>query len=144
MIFFFFRWRFVCVSLYILLSLKKCLSEKTSKCKGKEQLTADLLSVSQQKTIRTCLQFVISMGVLPSLLPGVGISLAARSTSSHKLKVEELVVLEVHSLYLCFKLYCIVYSLSSVQIVTIKIDHYLSAELQNVSVRSARCHEIFS
>ncbi|GFG37493.1 hypothetical protein Cfor_00861, partial [Coptotermes formosanus] len=88
------RWRFVCVSLYILLSLKKCLSEKTSKCKGKEQPTADLLSVSQQKTIRTCLQFVISMGVLPSLLPGVGISLAARSTSSHKLKVEELVVLE--------------------------------------------------
>jgi hypothetical protein len=95
-IIFFFRWRFVCVSLYILLLLKKCLSEKTSKCKGKEQLTADLLSVSQQKTIRTCLQFVISMGVLPSLLPGVGISLAARSTSSHKLKVEELVVLEVH------------------------------------------------
>jgi len=94
--FLFFRWRFVCVSLYILLSLKKCLSEKTSKCKGKEQLTADLLIVSQQKTIRTCLQFVISMGVLPSLLPGVGISLAARSTSSHKLKVEELVVLEVH------------------------------------------------
>ena len=84
------------MSLYILLSLKKCLSEKTSKCKGKEQPAADLLSVSQQKTIRTCLQFVISMGVLPSLLPGVGISLAARSTSSHKLKVEELVVLEVH------------------------------------------------
>jgi hypothetical protein len=71
------------------------------KCKGKEQtehqkLAADILSVNQQKTIRTCLQFVISMGVLPSLLPGVGISLAARSTSAQKLKVEELVVLEVH------------------------------------------------
>lgn len=101
----FFRWRFVCVSLYILLSLKKCLSEKAAKCKGREQAdhqqpAADILSVSQQKTIRTCLQFVISMGVLPSLLPGVGISLAARSTSSQKLKVEELVILEVHLLCL--------------------------------------------
>jgi putative exporter of polyketide antibiotics len=89
------------VSLYILLSLKKCLSERISKCKGKEetksqQPAADILSVNQQKTIRTCLQFVISMGVLPSLLPGVGISLAARSTSTQKLKVEELVILEVH------------------------------------------------
>ena len=99
--FLFFRWRFVCVSLYILLSLKKCLSDKVLKCKGKEsqaetpQAAPDLLSVNQQKTIRTCLQFVISMGVLPSLLPGVGISLAARSTSAQKLKVEELVILEV-------------------------------------------------
>ena len=82
--------------MYFLLSLKKCLSEELLKGNGKELLPAsDLLSVNQQKTIRTCLQFVISMGVLPSLLPGVGISLAARSTSAQKLKVEELVILEV-------------------------------------------------
>lgn len=70
----------------------------------------DLLSVSQQKTIRTCLQFVVSMGLLPSLLPGVGVALAARCSSAPNLKDEELLLLEVSTfghniIFVLIKLY---------------------------------------
>ncbi|KAK7864941.1 hypothetical protein R5R35_004931 [Gryllus longicercus] len=90
------RWKFVCVTLHILLSMKDCLKELSSDANNKDTTKAppDILSVNQQKTIRTCLQFVVSMGMLPSLIPGVGISLAARCTSAHNLKEEDLLVLE--------------------------------------------------
>uniref|UniRef100_A0AAV2KYW9 Transport and golgi organization 6 n=1 Tax=Knipowitschia caucasica TaxID=637954 RepID=A0AAV2KYW9_KNICA len=43
-------------------------------------LPPDVLSVSQQKTLTTALQFIISLGVCPYLAPGVGIPLAHRSS----------------------------------------------------------------
>ncbi|XP_067007240.2 transport and Golgi organization protein 6 homolog [Anabrus simplex] len=92
------RWQFVCITLHILLSMKHYLKEKNAQAdnKNKDETKAppDILSVNQQKTIRTCLQFVVSMGLLPSLLPGVGISLAARCTNAHNLKDEDLLLLE--------------------------------------------------
>ncbi|XP_063239912.1 transport and Golgi organization protein 6 homolog [Bacillus rossius redtenbacheri] len=95
------RWRFVCVSLHVLLQLKRSLGQRArlgaaevKPERPRQQPPPDVLSVAQQKLIRTCLQFVVSIGLLPSLLPGVGISLAARCTSAHNLKEEELLVLE--------------------------------------------------
>lgn len=92
------RWKFVCITLHIMLSMKDCLKDLSSNVDAKNNDAAkaplDVLSVNQQKNIRTCLQFVVSMGMLPSLIPGVGISLAARCTSAHNLKEEDLLVLE--------------------------------------------------
>uniref|UniRef100_A0A8P4KHJ4 Transport and golgi organization 6 homolog n=1 Tax=Dicentrarchus labrax TaxID=13489 RepID=A0A8P4KHJ4_DICLA len=42
-------------------------------------LPPDTLSVTQQKTLGTALQFVISLGLCPYLAPGVGVPLARRS-----------------------------------------------------------------
>ncbi|XP_047107369.1 transport and Golgi organization protein 6 homolog isoform X1 [Schistocerca piceifrons] len=89
------RWKFVCVTLHILLSMKVTLKLLSAMpAEGRNKGPKDLLSVAQQKTIRTCLQFVVSMGLLPSLLPGVGVALAARCSSAANLKDEELLLLE--------------------------------------------------
>lgn len=42
-------------------------------------LPPDVLSVAQQKTLGTLLQFVVTLGLCPYLAPGVGVSLALRS-----------------------------------------------------------------
>ncbi|KAB5574851.1 hypothetical protein PHYPO_G00213890 [Pangasianodon hypophthalmus] len=42
-------------------------------------LPPDVLSVSQQKTLGTVLQFLVTLGLCPYLVPGVGVSLALRS-----------------------------------------------------------------
>ncbi|XP_007670709.2 transport and Golgi organization protein 6 homolog isoform X2 [Ornithorhynchus anatinus] len=42
-------------------------------------LSPDTLSVSQQKTVQSALQFVVTLGICPYLLPGVGIPLRCRS-----------------------------------------------------------------
>lgn len=42
-------------------------------------LPPDVLSVTQQKMLRTALQFVVSLGLCPYLAPGVGVPLARRS-----------------------------------------------------------------
>lgn len=42
-------------------------------------LPPDVLSVSQQKTLSTALQFVVSLGLCPFLAPGVGVPLGHRS-----------------------------------------------------------------
>lgn len=42
-------------------------------------LPPDVLSVSQQKTVGTALQFVVSLGLCPYLVPGVGLPLGRRS-----------------------------------------------------------------
>nr|CAD7427174.1 unnamed protein product [Timema monikensis] len=101
------RWRFVSVSLHILLVLKKCLNhiiqeEQLKKSKTGEKIPKNPprpfpgvdLTVFQQKLVRTCLQFVVSIGLLPSLLPGVGLSLAARCSNAQNLKEENLVVID--------------------------------------------------
>lgn len=42
-------------------------------------LPPDVLSVAQQKTLGTVLQFVVTLGLCPYLAPGVGVPLALRS-----------------------------------------------------------------
>ncbi|XP_034255754.1 transport and Golgi organization protein 6 homolog [Thrips palmi] len=51
-------WDFVETSLFVLLKLK-------------EKLMDDVLSVSQQKDVRSCLQFLVSLGIQPNLVPNV-------------------------------------------------------------------------
>lgn len=42
-------------------------------------LSPDVLSVAQQKTLGTVLQFVVTLGLCPYLAPGVGVALGLRS-----------------------------------------------------------------
>ncbi|XP_044519086.1 transport and Golgi organization protein 6 homolog [Gracilinanus agilis] len=42
-------------------------------------LSPDTLSISQQKTVQSALQFVVTLGICPFLLPGVGIPLRCRT-----------------------------------------------------------------
>lgn len=85
-------WAFVQECLLMMLALTKHLSmeldifNKTSPTPSKVQtpecappLPPDVLSVSQQKTLTTALQFVVSLGICPYLAPGVGVPLGHRS-----------------------------------------------------------------
>ncbi|XP_013416415.1 transport and Golgi organization protein 6 homolog [Lingula anatina] len=47
----------------------------------------DVLSVSQDKTIQSLLQFIIGLGICPNLLPGVGVSFEQRSGYSDIVKL---------------------------------------------------------
>ncbi|XP_048079517.1 hyaluronan synthase 3 isoform X1 [Ursus arctos] len=42
-------------------------------------LSPDTLSISQQKTVQSALQFVVTLGVCPYLMPGVGVPLRCRT-----------------------------------------------------------------
>jgi hypothetical protein len=42
-------------------------------------LSPDTLSISQQKTVQSVLQFVVTLGVCPYLVPGVGVPLRSRT-----------------------------------------------------------------
>ncbi|XP_066278108.1 transport and Golgi organization protein 6 homolog [Branchiostoma lanceolatum] len=52
-------------------------------------LSPDTLSIAQQKTLATALQFVVCLGVCPNLLPGVGIPLERRSGFGKLLKTSQ-------------------------------------------------------
>lgn len=49
-----------------------------------------LLSISEKKTLETSLQFVISLGILQYLLPGVGVSLELKSKNVKNITPENL------------------------------------------------------
>ncbi|XP_067854338.1 transport and Golgi organization protein 6 homolog [Heptranchias perlo] len=82
-------WSFVSEALVLLLCLKQAMVEllaqfvpptpnpKTPECAP--ALPPDTLSISQQKTVQCVLQFIVTLGICPSLLPGVGIPLSRRS-----------------------------------------------------------------
>lgn len=85
-------WSFVQECLLLLLSLARHLSAElklfqqtpapSAKLRTPEMappLPPDVLSFSQQKTIGTALQFVVSFGLCPFLAPGVGVPLGYRS-----------------------------------------------------------------
>lgn len=57
------HWRFICTSCHLFL----CLADSL-KCHAE-----DLTSLCQQKNIRSLLQFIVTFGIQPSLIPGVGI-----------------------------------------------------------------------
>uniref|UniRef100_A0A3B4BMR7 Uncharacterized protein n=1 Tax=Periophthalmus magnuspinnatus TaxID=409849 RepID=A0A3B4BMR7_9GOBI len=85
-------WAYVQECLLLLLALTRHLSLELDLFKQTPQpvnivrtpesappLPPDVLSVTQQKTLTTALQFVVSLGVCPYLAPGVGVPLVHRS-----------------------------------------------------------------
>ncbi|XP_064611997.1 transport and Golgi organization protein 6 homolog [Liolophura sinensis] len=82
------RWRYVhyCVKLLNILSsslqivAKEHKEQKTNpECKSSPALEPDVLSISQQKTVLTTVQFIVCLGTGPCLQPGVGIPMELRS-----------------------------------------------------------------
>lgn len=57
-----------------------------------------LLSVNQQRSIKSCLQMIVSIGLLPKLIPGVGLNLNVRSQYAHLIQNESLTVIQVSEL----------------------------------------------
>lgn len=49
-----------------------------------------LLSISQKKIVEASFEFVISLGILQNLLPGVGVPLQCRSKNIRKISAENL------------------------------------------------------
>ncbi|XP_044143797.1 transport and Golgi organization protein 6 homolog [Bufo gargarizans] len=82
-------WKFTSVALLLLLCLKECMIELAKSFQPSKpnlrtpeaapSLSPDTLSISQQKTVQSVLQFVVSMGICPYLLPGIGLPLQHRS-----------------------------------------------------------------
>lgn len=105
------RWKFVKICLSLMLELKKLLQELVSEVSCKEKTTSkgphnpklnvDALSVSDQKVVLTCVQFIISLGVYPNLLPGVGIPVEKRSGFSSLIKGSEDGLQNEKQLYEC-------------------------------------------
>jgi len=87
------RWHFVCGCLKMLLLLQKSIEievekfEQSQKDKKPQELkpsqapplSPDTLSVKQQKTVLTTIQFIVILGILPNLDSGVGIPVERRS-----------------------------------------------------------------
>ncbi|XP_077611784.1 transport and Golgi organization protein 6 homolog [Crocuta crocuta] len=82
-------WRFTSQALLLLLCLKESMIHLAADFNpGKPNLrtpeaapalSPDTLSISQQKTVQSVLQFVVTLGVCPYLMPGVGIPLRCRT-----------------------------------------------------------------
>nr|XP_025040007.1 transport and Golgi organization protein 6 homolog [Pelodiscus sinensis] len=85
-------WHFTSQVLLLLLCLKKCMSLLAAACQPAKPnprtaeaappLSPDTLSISQQKTVQSALQFVVTLGLCPYLLPGVGVPLKHRTEFS--------------------------------------------------------------
>ncbi|KAE8608677.1 hypothetical protein XENTR_v10011566 [Xenopus tropicalis] len=83
------HWRFTLEALLLLLCLKECMIELVASFQPSKPnprtpevapaLSPDTLSISQQKIVQAVLQFVISLGICPYLLPGVGLPIQQRS-----------------------------------------------------------------
>lgn len=82
-------WRFTSQTLLLLLCLKETMLRLAADFNpGKPNpktpetapaLSPDTLSISQQKTVQSVLQFVVTLGVCPYLTPGVGVPLRFRT-----------------------------------------------------------------
>ncbi|KAM4046496.1 transport and Golgi organization protein 6 homolog isoform 2-T2 [Anomaloglossus baeobatrachus] len=82
-------WKFCSQVLLLLLCLKECMIELAKSFQPSKPnlrtpeaappLSPDTLSIAQQKTVQSALQFVVSMGICPYLLPGIGLPLQHRS-----------------------------------------------------------------
>lgn len=96
------RWKFVLITVSILLALNESLIKDVERYKLLVQdmrnarpsetsappLSPDTLSLQQKKTLLTCFQFVVCLAILPALQPGVGIPVARRSGYSSLLQVD--------------------------------------------------------
>ncbi|CAD7689084.1 unnamed protein product [Nyctereutes procyonoides] len=82
-------WNFTSQTLLLLLCLKETMINLAANFNpGKPNprtpeaapaLSPDTLSISQQKTVQSALQFVVTLGVCPYLMPGVGVPLRCRT-----------------------------------------------------------------
>ncbi|XP_056413222.1 transport and Golgi organization protein 6 homolog [Hyla sarda] len=82
-------WKFTSEALLLLLCLKECMIDLAKTFQPSKpnmrtpeaapSLSPDTLSISQQKTVQSALQFVVSLGICPYLLPGIGLPLQHRS-----------------------------------------------------------------
>ena len=77
------QWTYVLEGLSLLLCLKELLieAENQDQCQRGSAAPRALLSVSDNKVIRNLLQFIVTLGLYPYLLPGVGLPLSLRSSS---------------------------------------------------------------
>jgi len=98
------RWNYVTKGLELLQKLKNSLP------KDSKDSLSESLSVSQQQNVSAGIQLVIALGIVPSLLPGVGLSMAKRSkfyeieAKTRKSDDSNKPVLEMHDrLVLCTK-----------------------------------------
>ncbi|XP_069491647.1 transport and Golgi organization protein 6 homolog isoform X1 [Ambystoma mexicanum] len=92
-------WAFASEVLILLLCLKQCMVELTNSFQptrpnlrtpeAAPALSPDTLSIAQQKMVQSALQFVVTLGISPYLLPGIGVPLRRRSEFGAM--VEELV-----------------------------------------------------
>ncbi|XP_069612863.1 transport and Golgi organization protein 6 homolog isoform X3 [Ranitomeya imitator] len=82
-------WKFTSQALLLLLCLKETMIELAKSFQPSKPnlrtpeaappLSPDTLSIAQQRTVQSALQFVVSMGMCPYLLPGIGLPLQHRS-----------------------------------------------------------------
>lgn len=82
-------WSFTSQTLLLLLCLKETMTRLVADFspgipnpktpEAAPALSPDTLSISQQKTIQSVLQFVVTLGVCPYLMPGVGVPLKHRT-----------------------------------------------------------------
>ncbi|XP_075709442.1 transport and Golgi organization protein 6 homolog [Rhinoderma darwinii] len=82
-------WKFTSEALLLLLCLKECMIEVAKSFQPSKPnlrtpeaappLNPDTLSIAQQKTVQSAMQFVASMGICSYLLPGIGLPLQHRS-----------------------------------------------------------------
>uniref|UniRef100_A0A8C2LAT2 Transport and golgi organization 6 n=1 Tax=Cricetulus griseus TaxID=10029 RepID=A0A8C2LAT2_CRIGR len=107
-------WSFTSQTLLLLLSLKETMTRLVADFspdapnlrtpEAAPALSPDTLSVSQQKTVQSVLQFVVTLGVCPYLMPGVGVPLRYRTEFGAV--VQDVVCLEAaphatRRLYIC-------------------------------------------
>lgn len=78
------QWKFIGMASFLLISLKESMVNETEY----------MMSVSCQKNIKSSLQFIVSMGILPNLIPGVGVPFEKRSEFAKYFKKENVQVLE--------------------------------------------------
>ena len=109
------RWKFVQMCLTLLDMLQESLmaarkknketpeGNEKGKKKSKEAppLAPDSLSVVDQKAALTTIQLVVTLGICPNLLPGVGIPLERRSGFAHLFKMDEDLRRNERHLYQC-------------------------------------------
>ncbi|XP_045675012.1 transport and Golgi organization protein 6 homolog isoform X1 [Phyllostomus hastatus] len=82
-------WSFTAQALLLLLCLKETMLHLAASFNPRKAdprtpeaapaLSPDTLSISQQKTVQSVLQFVVTLGVCPYLMPGVGVPLRCRT-----------------------------------------------------------------
>lgn len=111
------RWKFVKVCSELLKLLKQSLAptenrrnvidaqtpNATSTRSSTPSLDPKDLSVSDQKVVSTCFQFIVFLGICPNLFPGVGVPLEMRSGFGNLLKINNSASRNEKHLYDCIK-----------------------------------------
>ncbi|XP_053305344.1 transport and Golgi organization protein 6 homolog [Spea bombifrons] len=108
------HWRFTLEALLLLLCLKEVMIAVAASFtppkpnlrtpEAAPALSPDTLSISQQKSVQSVLQFVVSMGICPYLLPGIGLPLQQRSEFGalvHRMVSCDVPIIRTRRLYIC-------------------------------------------